>query len=169
MTLAGCGFLLALVVMSLPGYGTELESLLPPSGGPVFEPTSAEFEDQVDRFRERLKAETELHQISRNPFIFPDKTLPGSQMSFPDLSSGAELESSVRSVLPVFELIGIAENVDRQSDVIMRTAVITDSVGLYLLQEGDRLGSAFEVRRIGKSTVDLEESSGGQLLRLTLK
>ena len=90
-------------------------------------------------------------------------------MSFPDLSSGAELESSVRSVLPVFELIGIAENVDRQSDVVMRTAVIADSVDLYLLQEGDRLGSAFEVRRIGKSTVDLEESSGGQLLRLTLK
>ena len=155
--------------MSLPGYGTELENLLPPSDGPVFEPTSAEFENQVDLFRERLKAETELHQISRNPFIFPDKALPGSQASFPDSSPGAELESSARSVVPIFELIGIAENIDQQSDVITRTAVIADSAGLYLLQEGDRLGSIFEVRRIGKSTVDLEGSSSGRLLRLTLK
>ena len=70
---------------------------------------------------------------------------------------------------PLFELIGIAENVDQQSDVITRTAVIADSVGLYLLQEGDQLGSTFEVRRIGKSTVDLEGSSDGRSLRLTLK
>lgn len=72
-------------------------------------------------------------------------------------------------MVPIFELIGIAENMDQQSDVITRTAVIADSAGLYLLQEGDRLGSIFEVRRIGKSTVDLEGSSGGRLLRLTLK
>ena len=169
MVLAGCGFLLALVVMSLPGYSTELENPLPLPGGPVFEPASAEFEDQVSRFRERLKAETELHQVSRNPFIFPNKTLPVSQMSSPDSSPGAEFEPSVRSVSPLFELIGIAENVDQQSDVITRTAVIADSVGLYLLQEGDQLGSTFEVRRIGKSTVDLEGSSDGRSLRLTLK
>ena len=89
MVLAGCGFLLALVVMSLPGYSTELENPLPLPGGPVFEPASTEFEDQVSRFRARLKAETELHQVSRNPFIFPKKTLPASQMSSLDPSPGA--------------------------------------------------------------------------------
>ncbi len=167
----GGGMLLAWLAVAAtePGTAPQRPASPPPPERPAFEAAAAEVEAQASRLRARLRAAPRPRQPSRNPFGFSSPSAPAAP-ALPTVSpSEPPVESPLGPTLPALDLLGIAADVDRPSGDTVRTAVIAGRDWLWLVREGESIGSDLEVRRIGEDVVELTVRGDGRVVRLALR
>jgi hypothetical protein len=68
---------------------------------------------------------------------------------------------------PPMTLAGIA--VDGPEDTPKRTAILSTPVGVLIVGEGEAIGDAYRVERIGVDSVELTRTNDGSSLTITFK
>jgi hypothetical protein len=79
----------------------------------------------------------------------------------------APIEVPVAPPQPPLRLIGVAE--DSASGQSVRTAIISAPDQLYVVKEGERVTSRFDVQRISPDVVELVDAVDASAVRLVLK
>jgi len=79
----------------------------------------------------------------------------------------AAVAAPVQPPLALFKLIGVAE--DAGAGGVIRTAIISGQGQLYLVKEGETVASIYRVGMLSADSVELLDSTGGPVVRLTLK
>jgi Tfp pilus assembly protein PilP len=128
---------------------------------------AADVHAQAERLRERLARAPVPQTPLRNPFAFdaprPELPPPGMVAA----TTGPDPAPSAPAV-PVLSLIGVAENAT--SDGPRRTAIIAGQAdALYIVGEGQAVGSRYRVTAIGADAVELEDLLTGGRRRLALR
>ena len=115
---------------------------------------------EVERLHNRLRP-TATPQGARNLFQFALTREPHA----PVLAAAPAPASVVVAapIEPAFKLIGIAE------DAGIRTAILAGPGQLFMVKDGDIVGSKFRVTAISADTVELADTADGHVLRLALK
>ena len=94
----------------------------------------------------------------------------GARRPAPPIASNvplAVLAAPAQPPLALFKLIGVAE--DAGAGGVVRTAIISGQGQLYLVKEGETVASIYRVGMLSAGSVELVDSTGGPVLRLTLK
>lgn len=103
-------------------------------------------------------------RAARDIFAFKRRTPPGPIASNAPLATVA---APVQPPLALFKLIGVAE--DAGAGGVIRTAIISGQGQLYLVKEGETVASIYRVGMLSADSVELLDSTGGPVVRLTLK
>jgi len=125
--------------------------------------TAEELNTQATKLRDHLNGQ--LSPSKRNPFRFGSAKAPASH------AGGARAERSTTPAItfampvapppPSYTLAGIAER--NEPDGRKRTAVISGEGQLYLVTEGQTVGSRYTVVRVDAEAVLLRDQSGAEL------
>ena len=100
---------------------------------------------------------------NRDIFAFKRRAVPP-----PAPSSAPSIAAAVPQAPPVlFRLIGFAE--DAGPEGVIRTAIISGQGQLYLVKEGETVGSIYRVGKMAPDSVELLDSTGGPMLQLALR
>jgi hypothetical protein len=110
----------------------------------------------------RVRAERDIFAFKQRPArpVAPPAP-PASSRGLLEAGDGAQPQ------LVPFKMIGFAE--DTGPDGAVRTAIISGQGQLYLVKEGETVGSIYQVGTILPDGVELLDNTGGPSLRLALK
>jgi hypothetical protein len=105
--------------------------------------------------------------LQRNPFAYRRPTEAAGALEPPDRASGAQqlVTDAVERLMP--RLIGIAEDVE--GGIAVRIAIITLPDQLFVVGEGDALGSQYRVSAIVGEGAELFDVVTGERRRLTFR
>jgi hypothetical protein len=133
------------------------------------EALAVEVNSQAARLHARM-AQAPLPQTNpRNPFSFGLAPRPPQQQRTVSAAVAEEVVAPPAAPPPpVLTLMGIAE--ETSPDGPRRTAVIGgEGDHLYMVREGDVLGGAYRVKKIGADAVELEDLVSKAFRRLALR
>ena len=126
----------------------------------------ADLAKEIERLHERLRPEATPRQPGRNLFTY--HSVPPPRPAIVEAPKAALTEAPTAATpLPPLKLDGIAE--DAGADGVVRTAIIAGEGQLFLVKEGDAVGSRYRVTKIAATVVELVDSVDGSTRRLPLK
>jgi len=132
----------------------------PAPAGP--EAIAGEVSAQAARLQARMAQAPVPQPGSRNPFTFgvPARDrAAASQLTNPGMVRAAEAPDAAPAAyappLPLLTLMGIAEETTAGGP--KRTAVIGEGETIYMVVEGEAVGSRYKVTRIGADAIELED------------
>ena len=134
---------------------------------PPVDVKGADLAKEIERLHERLRPEATPRQPGRNLFTY--HSVPPPRPSIIEAPKAALTEASTVATPPppALKLDGIAE--DPGADGVVRTAIIAGEGQLFLVKEGDAVGSRYRVAKIAATGVELVDSVDGSTRRLPLK
>jgi hypothetical protein len=159
----------AVLAAMIAGAATSGRRVAPPPA--VVAPTPAELKGaalaaEVTRLRERLRPSAEPAQPARNLFHFGAAAATARPVE-PALSAPPPAPLAAAPAPPPLTLVGLAA--DQGADGPVRTAIIAGYGDLFLVKEGEAVGSQYRVAAIAAEGVELTNTADGTTLRLTLK
>ncbi|HET7619260.1 MAG TPA: hypothetical protein VFK20_12185 [Vicinamibacterales bacterium] len=128
---------------------------------------AADVHAQAERLRERLARAPVPQTPLRNPFAFD---VPRPELPPPGMIAAAAAPEPAPSEppVPMLSLIGVAE--DATPGGPRRTAIIAgEADALFIVGEGQAVGSRYRVTAIGADAVELEDRLTGGRRRLALR
>jgi hypothetical protein len=142
------------------------ESRVPPpvSVTPI-EMRGAELAAEIARLHDRLRPTATPQRPGRNLFQFTAAKPRTAPAAIPALTDALPAPAPRPPVL--LKLSGIAE--DPGPDGPVRTAIITGLGQLFLVKEGEMLGSQYRVAKISADVVELVDVDANATLRLAMK
>jgi hypothetical protein len=128
----------------------------------------AALQAEIFRLRERLRP-TSTPQRGRNLFDFAGSGRPRVDTLEGDAARApAQPPPAARPpVPPSLALIGLAE--DRDGDRLVRTAIVSGFGDVFLLKEGEAVGTRYSVASIRADGVVLTDAEDGSTITLHLK
>lgn len=124
------------------------------------DPLATEIRTEAERLHERIGQHVVFQAPSRNPFQFATRApKPVQAAASPSLAPAPDAAPST----PRVTLAGIAE------DAAVRTAIIAGFDQLFLVKEGEPVGTRYRVAKIAADAVELLDLSDGSTLRIALK
>jgi hypothetical protein len=128
----------------------------------------AELAAEIARLRARLRPTSEPQEPARNLFQFGTRgARPGAMITSPTPAPEAVPEPPPTIVPPPFVLVGLAT--DSGPDGPVRTAILSGFGELFIVKEGEPVGSQFKVASISGEGVDLINLTDSTTLKLVLK
>src|SRR5262245_19882178 len=127
------------------------------------ERSGAELAQEIERLHERLRPDVSPSQPGRNLFAF--RTAPALHADAPPPVVAAPT-APAPPAQPTLKLSGIAE--DANESGATRTAIIAGDGQLYLVKEGEAVGTRYRVTRISPDVVELTDVANGTTRRLAL-
>ena len=130
---------------------------------------AADVHAQSLRLRERLSNAPSPQGSDRNPFRFSQREVAAAAAPRPVTPSEMlPIEAPVTEDLePSLDLIGIAEN--RETNGVVRTAMLTNGEQLLMVTAGQRMLSRYDVVTVSADAVELKDISTGAIRRLVLR
>jgi hypothetical protein len=126
----------------------------------------AALEAEITRLRERLRPTSAPQLPSRNLFEF-SRTTPARAAS-PVPRDLAEAQAPrTASAAPPLKLVGMAEDPGPEGPV--RTAIISGYGQLFLVKEGERITSRYQVAKISGEAAEIRDLDDNSTLTLVLK
>lgn len=148
---------------SRPARSTPARSL-----SPGIDTLAADVHAQSLRLRERLSNAPSPQGSDRNPFRFSPRQSLVPRAPAPAPSETIPIEPPpVEEREPALDLIGIAEN--RETNGLVRTAMLTNGDQLLMVTAGQRVLSRYEVVAVSADAVELKDVSSGAIRRLVLR
>ena len=129
-------------------------------------PVRAQTADDLDAQEARLRRYLDgvpLRASTRNPFRFAAKR--AAETAQRSAAAGAPASMPAAPAQPSLSLSGIAEQKTPQG--VIRTAVISGEGQLYLVTEGEQVGTRYRVARVESDAVVLRDETGTDI-RLVL-
>jgi hypothetical protein len=158
---------------NMPSQDPEPVRERPVRGGIAPGELAVEVSSQAARLQSRMAQAPLPESNPRNPFSFgvvPRAPQPGTvrAMVAPETDAPPPPLAPVAPPPPVLTLMGIAE--ESSPDGPRRTAVIGgEGDHLFMVKEGDVLGGAYKVKKIGADAVELEDLVTKGYRRLALR
>ena len=121
---------------------------------------------EITRLRERLRPTAAPQVPSRNLFEF-SRTAPARAASPVLLELPAAEAPRPAPEVPPLKLVGLAEDPGPQGPV--RTAIISGFGQLFLVKEGERVTSRYQVAKISGEAVEISDLGDNSTLTLALK
>jgi len=158
-----------LAAANMPQAGDEMPvrtERAPRPAGP--DSLAVEVNAQADRLRTLMAQAPTPAMHARNPFAFRAAPSPRVEPSPTVHAAVAADEPSAIAPLPQLTLMGVAEETTPAGP--RRTAVIGgDGDTIYMVVEGDTVGTRYRVTRIGADAVELEDVTTKGYRRLALR
>jgi hypothetical protein len=135
---------------------------VPAVGSRAVDRSAAELSREIARLHERLRPDV-APQYARNVFAFPTRAsvAPG------DTPVAAPPSTAATRRAPDLTLVGMAEDVRDHETV--RTAVINLDGQIFLVKEGESLGTRYQVDRLSADAVELRDLETDSTVRLVLR
>ena len=156
---------------NMPSQDPEPVRERPVRGGIVPGELAVEVSSQAARLQSRMAQAPLPESNPRNPFSFgvaPRAPQPGTVRAMVAPLPDAPPLAPVAPPPPVLTLMGIAEEASPEGP--RRTAVIGgEGDHLFMVKEGDVLGGAYKVKKIGADAVELEDLTTKAFRRLALR
>jgi hypothetical protein len=125
---------------------------------------ASDIQRQAARLHVRLNDRVDYREPTRNPFRFGARPAPARRAE--PVRQAIELPPPPSvPVVPPITLAGIATD-GEAGTAPQRTAILSTPVGVLLVKEGDAIGDAYRVVRIGEETVELSRTSDGSRIEL---
>ncbi len=137
---------------------------------PAVDAKGADLAVEIAKLHERLRPEVTPRQPGRNLFAYHSAAAPRAPVS--EAPKAAVTEAAALPLVPaepVLKLDGIAEDEDDDGSGPVRTAIIAGEGQLFLVKEGEAVGSRYRVTKIGSTVVELTDATTGSTRRLALK
>jgi hypothetical protein len=126
----------------------------------------AALEAEITRLRERLRPTSAPQLPSRNLFEFSRTTPARAASPVPRDLAEAQAPRTAWAAPPL-KLVGMAEDPGPEGPV--RTAIISGYGQLFLVKEGDRITSRYQVAKISGEAAEIRDLDDNSTLTLVLK
>ena len=127
---------------------------------------AADIQHEADRLAARVHTEGALGPASRNPFQFAPVPLAHAVPVPTRLVTALPPPSLAVPPAPRVTLLGVATDVVDGKDV--RSAILSAEGVVTIAREGDEVAGQFRVGKVDQEVVDLERTTSGERLTLTL-
>ena len=135
---------------------------------PAVDLKGADLAIEIARLHDRLRPDAKPRQPGRNLFTYHAAVRASAPpVEAPKAALSEAAAAPVVPPQPTLKLDGIAE--DAGPDGPVRTAIIAGDGQLYLVKEGEAVGSRYRVAAISAAVVELTDTSDGSTRRLALK
>ena len=128
---------------------------------------SADIQREADRLAARVHTDGALGPSTRNPFQFAPEPIPSAASvpsRVPDLVPSVPIQA--RPSGPRVTLVGVASDVVGGTEV--RRAILSADGVVTIASAGDEVAGQFLVEKVDQEVVDLQRTSDGTRLTLTL-
>ena len=122
---------------------------------------------EITRLRERLRPTTAPQLPSRNLFEFSRTAPARADPPAPHDLAEAEAPRPTAPAAPLLKLVGMAE--DPGPDGPVRIAIISGFGQLFLVKEGERVTSRYQVVKISGDAAEIRDLGDNSTLTLALK
>jgi hypothetical protein len=164
------GVVVAAFAAWLAGAATSNHVVRPPLvvETPAIELRGAELATEIARLHERLRPTSTPVQPGRNLFTF--RAAPPPRIAEPPpvpVPAPVSIVAPVAAALPALKLAGVAE--DDTPEGLVRTAIISTGVQLFLVKEGELVTPRYRVATISTDVVELTDLTDNTIRRLAMR